>query len=114
MGWMDDRDLLIAETLAFAKTVGVAQPKPPEPQHSVLVEEVEQILNASPSTLEPPVFERIAPLPRRSEREEIASRLASFKSTQLKFQREREQFCSVTLRDALNAPLAVAPKQPHR
>jgi hypothetical protein len=110
---MDDRDRLIAETLAFAKTVGAAQPKPPEPQHSVLVEEVEQIQSASPSTFEPPVFERIAALPRRNEREEIANRLASFKSTQLRFHREREQFCSVTLSDALNATLTAPPKQPH-
>jgi hypothetical protein len=35
-----------------------------------------------------------------SEREEIAARLASFKATQEKFQREREEFCVATLETA--------------
>ena len=42
MGWMDDRDLLIAETLAFAKAVGAPQIEPSEPQQIVRVEEIKQ------------------------------------------------------------------------
>ena len=34
------------------------------------------------------------------EREEIAARVASFKATQQKFEREREEFCRATLRSA--------------
>jgi hypothetical protein len=34
------------------------------------------------------------------EREEIAARVASFKATQQKFEREREEFCRATLRNA--------------
>lgn len=34
------------------------------------------------------------------EREEIAARVASFKAMQEKFQREREEYCTVTLRNA--------------
>ena len=35
-----------------------------------------------------------------SEREEIAARLASFRATQEKFQREREEYFAVTLENA--------------
>jgi chorismate mutase len=34
------------------------------------------------------------------EREEIAARVASFKATQQKFEREREEFCRATLQNA--------------
>lgn len=34
------------------------------------------------------------------EREEIAARIASFRAMQEKFQREREEYCTVTLRNA--------------
>ena len=37
---------------------------------------------------------------RVKEREEIAARVASFKATQQKFQREREEYFTVTLRNA--------------
>ena len=109
MGWMDDRDLLIAETLAFVKAVAAPQIEPSEPQQIVPVEEIKQ---APPGNFEPPIFERIASLPSRNEREEIARRLASFKATQLRFQREREQYCSATLRD-VREPVSVRPGRPH-
>jgi hypothetical protein len=51
----------------------------------------------------------MSPLPPRNEREEIETRLASFKATQLKFQREREQYGSATLREAVNAAGAARP-----
>jgi chorismate mutase len=35
-----------------------------------------------------------------SEREEIAARIASFKATQEKFKREREEYCVTTLENA--------------
>ena len=34
------------------------------------------------------------------ERKEIADRVASFKAMQAKFQRERDEYCSTTLRNA--------------
>lgn len=36
-----------------------------------------------------------------SEREEIAARVASFKATQQKFERERDEFCTTTLQNAI-------------
>jgi hypothetical protein len=36
------------------------------------------------------------------DRAEIAARVASFRETQRKFEREREQYCETTLANALN------------
>ena len=36
------------------------------------------------------------------DRAEIAARVASFRETQRKFEREREQYCEATLANALN------------
>ena len=76
MGWMQDRDLLIAETLAFVKQVKGDQPETTAPVRIVPIEVVKQIEKpAQPSEFEPLKFERMAP------RVEIAARLASFKAT---------------------------------
>jgi hypothetical protein len=117
MGWKQDRDLLIAETLAFVKAVKGAHADAPEPLQIVPLEQIKQILkpetasdrSETPGDLAPPKFERTSSLSPGNERDEIASRLASFKATQLKFQREREQFGSATLTDALNAAGAPRP-----
>ena len=124
MGWKQDRDLLIAETLAFVKAVRGADAEAPEPLQIVPLEQIKQILkpetpsdrsetpgdvSETSSDLAPPKFERMSSLPPRNEREEIANRLATFKATQLKFQRERQQFGSATLRDALDTASAPRP-----
>jgi hypothetical protein len=106
MSWMDDRDLLIAETLAFVKQVGISKPETTQPLKMAPVEQINEILKAPPHNFKQLVFERIASIPPRDERADIASRLASFKATQLKFQREREQYGSAILKEALNAPSA--------
>jgi hypothetical protein len=110
MGWMQDRDLLIAETLAFAKGVKGAHLKTTAPVKIVPSVEIEQLEQSErPDNLDPLKFERMSPLPPRNEREEIEARLASFKATQLKFQRERERYGSATLREAINATGAPRP-----
>jgi hypothetical protein len=109
MGWMQDRDLLIAETLEFVKQVKGAQAETTEAptEQTLPIEEIKAPEKAS--ELEPPKFERLSSFPRRNEREEIASRLASFKATQLKFQREREHYGSTTLKDALDGRRTLSP-----
>ncbi|MEH2568863.1 hypothetical protein [Bradyrhizobium sp. AZCC 2289] len=110
MGWMQDRDLLIAETLAFVKGVKGANAETTVPVQIAPIEEIEQIVQPEqPGSFDPPKFERMSPLPPRNEREEITARLASFKATQLRFQREREDYSSMTLRDALHAAGAPQP-----
>ena len=46
-----------------------------------------------------------------SEREEIAARVASFKATQEKFKREREEYCATTLRKARHSDTKRHPRQ---
>ena len=104
MGWMQDRDLLIAETLAFVSGVRGANAGTTVPVQIAPIEEIEQIVQPEqPGSFDPPKFERMSPLPPRNEREEITARLASFKATQLRFQRERERYGSTILREAVNA-----------
>jgi chorismate mutase len=43
-----------------------------------------------------------------AEREEIASRVANFKATQQKFQREREEYYATTMENARNEPSRAA------
>jgi hypothetical protein len=111
MGWMQDRDLLIAETLAFVKGVRGAHAELTPPAQIVPIEEVKRVEQSELAHIEPPKFERMSSLPPKNEREEIAARLASFKATQLRFQRERERYGSTTLREAVNAIDAQQPSQ---
>ena len=86
----------------MSKRLREQTPKLPELLQIVPIVQTEQSLRSEPpSDFNPPKFDRVVSLP-KNEREEIASRLASFKATQLKFQREREQYGSTTLNEALN------------
>jgi len=110
MGWMQDRDLLIAETLAFAKAVKGGHAETTAPVQTVPIVEFKPIQQTEQlGNFDPPKFERMSSLPPRNEREEIVARLASFKATQSRFQREREQYGSTTLREAVNAAGATRP-----
>lgn len=95
---------MIAETLAFVKEIKGAHAETKAPAQIMPIEEIKQIKPLGQSdNFDPPQFERMSSLPPRNEREEIVARLASFKATQLRFQRAREQYGSAALRDALNA-----------
>jgi hypothetical protein len=97
MSWIEDRDLLLAETqmlireLATAKS-GVA------PSPVATIYQVEPVRD--PILFEPLQFKRITPLPTVNQRQEIASRLAAFKATQARFQREREAYSVAILNKA--------------
>lgn len=47
------------------------------------------------------------------EREDIAARVAKFKATQKKFEREREEYFATTLENALSGSGYVDPADPH-
>ncbi len=83
--WMKDRDRLIEETLAIVQ--GVATLKP--------------IRIESPTQVEPPKAVELGqiakPKDKLFEREEIRRRLADFKATQNRFQREREEYYETTM-----------------
>jgi hypothetical protein len=120
MGWKQERDLLIAQTLAFVHSVtgktndAVAsgadqQPDIDTPADAVEVEAVEiraaEIIHAPAA---PPREIQVAvpvqldiPLPRRvvgnDVRSEMQARVASFRAHQQRFDREREEYCAATL-----------------
>jgi hypothetical protein len=83
--WIRDRDLLVEETLAFAQRVAAANPI-----RNGLPARVEQ-----PKAIEPAQMAK--PKDKLFEREEIKQRVAAFKVTQNKFQREREQYYKATM-----------------
>lgn len=47
-----------------------------------------------------------------AEREEIAARIANFKATQQKFQREREEYYATTMENARHTPFRHAERPP--
>jgi hypothetical protein len=122
MKWMRERDLLIAQTMAFVQSV---TGKPPEAEKTVTtsvtllsVEGSEPTREAAPLSdikallahtmpLGPAPEEasreiaRLAPLPRPDLRDdfqsEIKARVANFRAHQERFNREREAYCSATM-----------------
>jgi hypothetical protein len=90
MSWMQDRDLLVAETRALVIELGRARPSITPRSDVAAVYKFESAQGRSP--LEPLQFERLEPLPTVNQRQEIANRLTTFSATQARFQREREAF----------------------
>ena len=78
--WMRDRDLLVEETLAFVQRAATNNP--------VRIETAEQI--EPPNTIAMPPIAK--PKDKLSERDAIRKRVADFKATQHKFEREREDY----------------------
>ena len=125
MKWMRERDLLIAQTMAFVQSV---TGKPPEALKTVTARAAVLTIETSESTAEPapladiaallapkmptspsapaptePPLEpsRPAALPRLDLRDdfqsEIKARVANFRAHQERFNREREAYCSATM-----------------
>ena len=130
MGWKQERDLLIAQTLAFVQTMtgkteaavasgseqrpDAAQDVEAAPIAAVEIRAAEiihapavpprEILVEVPVQLEVPVPRAIVS---NDIRAEMQARVASFRAHQQRFDREREQYCSATLtkvRAALGTP----------
>ena len=113
MGWKQERDLLIAQTMAFVQSVtgkpdaGVREAKPG-------IEPTREAKPAPVSAVEMLAAEIIAPpqngadvsaqanirFPRPVSgdiRSEMQARVANFRAHQQRFNREREEYCSATL-----------------
>jgi len=90
MSWREDRDLLVAETQALVAELAGAKPGVATGTDIAPIHEVKAARD--PSRYEPLQFERMTPLPTVNHPQEIANRLAAFRATQAKFQREREAF----------------------
>jgi len=109
MKWMRERDLLIAQTMAFVQSVtgkkleaeiftrgDVAAVTPTR------LPDVEAMLAESVSVPEPRIPEPSRPMPvrpagRSEYQSEIQARVEKFRAHQAKFNREREAYCSATV-----------------
>ena len=98
MKWVQERDLLIAQTMAFVQSVSGMKPmvqvpktKTQEPTPAAKVEALVQ------TVLSAPVDQRVidtpwTPLaPQKDLRQEIQSRVALFRAHQQRFHKERDQ-----------------------
>jgi hypothetical protein len=109
MKWMKERDLLIAQTMAFVQSV---TGKKPDAEKSAaapveLAPDVEtatfDAMERAIAIVEPPKAEKpkAVEMPRtdlqNEYRSEIQSRVASFRAHQERISREREAYCSATL-----------------
>jgi hypothetical protein len=117
MKWMRERDLLIAQTLAFVQSVtgkapaadkAVATPggfepvAPPRladaPKSIVVAEPMPDIAAVLAVPAEPPRPTRMAALDLQQDfQSEIRSRVANFRAHQERFNKEREAYCTATL-----------------
>jgi hypothetical protein len=83
--WLKDRDRLVEEGLAFIQTLAGAK----------------RVRIESPTQVEPPkavdLTQIAKPRDKLFERDEIRQRVADFKATQHRFQREREEYYEKTM-----------------
>jgi hypothetical protein len=122
MGWKEERDLLIAQTMAFVQSVAGKQPDTElgvaarpnlatEPAvESAPVEAVKlraaEVVTPPPAALHNEIQANIQ-IPRTAiptdVRAEIQARVANFRAHQQRFSREREEYFSATLTKARSA-----------
>ena len=111
MKWKKERDLLIAQTMAFAQSVA---------GRSTEAEgRVEPIPLDEPSEAKRPVetvaIVRPSPVPHSELREEIRGKVAAFRAHQELFNRDRDEYCNSVLakvRTSTEAPSMAPGNQP--
>jgi hypothetical protein len=110
MKWMRERDLLIAQTMAFVESVKGHKPEADVFARTGLpavtptrLPDVEAMLAEGISPAEAPKPVPSAPMPplraagRSQYQSEIQARVEKFRAHQARFNREREAFCSATM-----------------
>jgi hypothetical protein len=110
MKWKKDRDLLIAQTLAFVQSV---TGKATEDESRL-----EPVPADEPAKAEPPARTVAAappsPAPRADVREEIRRRVAAFRAHQELFNRDRDEYFKSVLAKARSAAERSSGAPPHR
>ena len=93
MDWAKERDLFIAQTLAFVQSVAV-KTLPNAPSEISPIDKIE--------TVERPVdiieMPRVSPVHQDDFREEIRDRVAAFQAHQQRFHRERDEYFKSVLK----------------
>jgi len=95
MTWVTERDLLIAQTMAFVKSVTGKKPEADvqvEPPSSPVAE-----FEQSESSVEAAAMPRNLPVARSAVREEIEGRVAAFRAHQQRFDQERDKHFNTVL-----------------
>jgi hypothetical protein len=118
--WKTERDALINETMAFARSIRSQQPVPvqqlvPPQRISDDVPKLRQDLASTAPAPPDTTFEeiigdrRLEPMKWKGpERDEIKQRVANFKTHQQRFNREREDYATSTLKRAKASQDAIA------
>jgi hypothetical protein len=110
MKWMRERDLLIAQTMAFVQSVTgkkpdagqfAASPEAPAPVDApaASMPDIEAMLaeTITAAIVPPKPAAIVRPEPRVDFQSEIRARVANFRAHQERFNREREAYCSATM-----------------
>ena len=103
MKWMRERDLLIAQTMAFVQSVTGKKPDAEifartEPVTPTRLPDVEAMLAETVAVPEPPkMAARVRPATRSEYQSEIQARVEKVRAHQAKFNRDRDAYCSATM-----------------
>ena len=113
MKWMKERDLLIAQTMAFVQSVTGKKPDadlfsanpavsaavdaPKSTSAAVTMPDIEAMLAETIAVELPRPAQSARPEPRVDFQSEIRARVANFRAHQERFNREREAYCSATM-----------------
>jgi hypothetical protein len=93
MKWKQERDLLIAQTMAFVQSVAgqsafaVTPAEPPAARGPANVPSPREVIASRP----------LVPIKHSDLREEIQRRVAAFRARQQLFERDRDEYCNATL-----------------
>ena len=96
MMWKKERDLLIAQTMAFVQSVTGK----PMDTGSALETRVLSVMPDQPSTAGRPADvlpARLSPIGHSDLRDEIHRRVAAFRARQQAFDRDRDAYCNATM-----------------
>ena len=107
MTWANERDLLIAQTMAFVQSVTGTKP---EPEARIEFPSLNELDSAERPVAVVPTSHALR-LPQSEVREEIQGRVAAFRAHQQLFQRERDDYFNSTLAKA-GARTGSQPKVP--
>ena len=99
MMWKRERDLLIAQTMAFVQSVSGKTADTGARFESRLetLPPNESVTAARPADVLPP---RLSPLGHSDMRDEIRRRVAAFRDRQQLFDRDRDEYCNATMAKA--------------
>ena len=103
MKWIKERDLFIAQTMAFVQSVTGKKPDAEQAFETAVIDasEEKQTIEHTMKTVEPRNSVQVSPVNASIDfRSEMQARVANFRAHQERFNREREAYCSATLAKA--------------